>query len=67
MLESIQFRANVSKSKYVIMGTGKLRTERIKDTESDPILVGEHEMENSASRFFLGDMINKKGNISKHK
>ena len=47
MLESIQFCANVSKSKYVIMGKGKLRTERLKDTELDPILMGEHEVENS--------------------
>ena len=48
MLESEQLRANVSKSKYVIVATEKSRTECIIEAESNPILMGDHILENWA-------------------
>ena len=40
MLESKQLCANVSKSKYVIVGTEKSRTLCLKEAEFNPILMG---------------------------
>ena len=58
LLESKQLRANISKSKYVLIGTEKAREECLKEAEEKPILMGEHTIGNSASEKYLGDKIN---------
>ena len=57
MLGSKQLHTNVSKSKYVIVGTEKSRTECLKEAELIPILMEEHVLDNSASEKYMGDRI----------
>ena len=61
ILEIKQLRANVSKSKYGIMGTEKLKTGCIKDAESNPLLIGDHKLGNFPFKKYLGDRNNEKG------
>ena len=61
LLESKQLRANTSKSKYVIIGTQKSRTEMLKDAEVNPVMMGETVIENSKSEKYLGDQIHEDG------
>ena len=55
MLESKQLKANVSKSTFVVIGSQKSRKACLKEAEQDPIRMGEHMLENSASEKYLGD------------
>ena len=43
------------------MGTEKSRTDCLKDAESNPILIGDQKVDNSASKKYLEDRINEKG------
>ena len=57
MLESKQFRANTSKSKFVVIGTPESRTEILKEAEANSIKQGETIIDNSKSEKYLGDQI----------
>ena len=57
LLESKQLRANISKSKYVIIGPEEAREKCLKEAKEKPILMGEHTVGNSVSEKYLGDMI----------
>ena len=57
MLESKQLKAKVLKSKYVVIGPRKLRTECLKRAEKNPIKMGDYILENFASEKYLGDKI----------
>ena len=54
LLESKQLRANISKSKYVLIGTEEAREKCLKEAKEKPILMGEHTIGNSDSEKYLG-------------
>ena len=58
MLESKQLKANVSKSKFVVIGSERSKKACLKEAEQNPIRMGDHVLENSASEKYLGDKIN---------
>ena len=41
LLESKQLRANTQKSRFVVIGSPKSRTEILKDAEANPIMMGD--------------------------
>ena len=49
LLESKQLRANTAKSKYVVIGTPESRTEMLKQTEANPIMMLDTIIGNSKS------------------
>ena len=57
MLESEQLTTNKSKSKYVIMAPLKSRTDQLKESEVNPMKMGEIIIENSHSEKYLGNQI----------
>ena len=61
LLESKQLRANTSKSKFVVIGSKESRTEVLKDTENNPIMMGTTVIENSKVEKYLGDLIHEDG------
>ena len=61
LLESKQLRANTSKSRYVVIGSQKSRTEILKEAEINPIMMGTMVIENSQSEKYLGDQIHEDG------
>ena len=61
LLESKQLQANTSKSKFVVISSRKSRTERLKDAEINPIMMGTMVIENSKSEKYLGDQIHEDG------
>ena len=61
LLESKQLRANTSKSRYVVVGSQKSRTEILKEAEINPIMMGTMVIENSKSEKYLGDQIHEDG------
>ena len=61
LLESKQLRANTQKSRFVVIGQQKSRTEILKDAEANPIMVGDMIIENSKSQKYLGDQIHEDG------
>ena len=61
LLESKQLRANTGKSRYVVIGPQKSRTEILKEAEINPIMMGTMVIENSKSEKYLGDQIHEDG------
>ena len=64
MLESKQLPANISKSKFVLIGTEEAREKCLKEAKEKPILMGEHTVGNSASDKYQGDRITQNGTAS---
>ena len=61
MLESKQLKANVSKSKFVVIGSKKSRTKIQQNAEDKPTQIGTHTLENSTAEKNLGDKIYEDG------
>ena len=61
MLASNQLRVDAGKSKYVVLGSPQLRIELLKEAEKNPIMMGEHKLEASKSKNYLGDWITEEG------
>ena len=61
LLESKQLCAKTSKSRFVVIGQQKSRTEVLKDAEINPIMMGDTVIENSKSEKYLGDQIHEDG------
>ena len=61
LLESKQLRANTQKSRFVVIGQQKSRTEILKDAEINPMMMGDTFIKNSKSEKYLGDQIHKDG------
>ena len=57
LLESKQLRANIGKSKAVIMGPEDAREEMLKNIKQNPIRMGGEVTEDSVSEKYLGDWI----------
>ena len=45
MLDSKQLSANAEKSKFLVRGPRGLRTDYLKDAESDPIIMGAYKLQ----------------------
>ena len=61
LLESKQLRANTAKSRFVVIGLQKSRTEILKEAAANPIMMGDMTIENSKSEKYLGDQIHEDG------
>ena len=61
LLETMQLRANTAKSKYVVINVPESRTEKLKEAEANPIMMGDTIIENSISEKYLGDQIHEGG------
>ena len=61
LLESKQLRANTSKSRYVVIGHQKSRTEILEEAEINPTMMGTMVIKNSKSENYLGDQIHEDG------
>ena len=61
LLESKQLRANTAKSRFVVIGSQKSRTEILKEAAANPIMMGDMIIENSKSEKYLGDQIHEDG------
>ena len=61
LLESKQLRANTAKSRFVVIGSKKSRTEILKEAADNPIMMGDMIIENSKSEKYLGDLIHVDG------
>ena len=57
LLESKQLRANTAKSRFVVIGSQKSRTEILKEAADNPIMMGDMIIENSKSEKYLSDQI----------
>ena len=57
LLESKQLRPNTQKSRSVVIGQLKSRTEILKDAEINTIMMGDTVIEKSKSEKYLGDQI----------
>ena len=61
LVESKQLRANPAKSKFAVIRTPESRTEILKESEANPIMMGDTIIENSKSKKNLGDQIHEDG------
>ena len=65
IVESKQLKANVSKSKFVEIGSKKSRKKCLKRAEKNPIKMGDLILENSTAEKYLGDKIHEDGTAAR--
>ena len=61
MLAKKKLKSNLTKSRYVLLGSEEFKKKTRQEAQSNPVMMGSHIMEESPEEKYLGDMIHTYG------